>query len=116
MGAAQHAHDLAIGLAIALDAGDPGDHAIAVHGAGGGFLGDIDVAAQAGDGHVGNHEAVAVAMDVQASHGEFAADAGGGVVPGSRFDDVPALGQAGQLGFQLLRAWCRRASAPAAVA
>ncbi len=102
MGAAQHAHDLAVRFSIALDAADLGDHAIAVHRAGGGLLGDIDVAAQAGNGHLGNHEAVAVAMDVQPSHGELAADAGRGVVPGSRFDDLPALGQAVQLCFQLL--------------
>ena len=66
------------------------------------FLGNVDVAAQAGDGHVGNHEAVAVAMHVQAADGEFAADAGGGVVPGAHFDDVAALDQAGELFFELL--------------
>ena len=76
MRAAQHAHDLAIGLSIALDAGDPRDHAVAVHRAGSGFLGNIDVAAQAGNGHFGNHEAVAVAVHVEPPHGEFAADAG----------------------------------------
>ena len=30
----QHAHDLAVGLAIALNAADFDDHAVAVHGAG----------------------------------------------------------------------------------
>ncbi len=102
MGAAQHAHDLAIGLAIVLDAGDPRDDAIPVHRAGGGLLGDVDVAAQAGNGDFRNHEAVAVAVHVEASHGEFAADAGGGVMPGACFDNIAALGQAIQLGFNLL--------------
>ena len=101
MGAAQHAHDFAVGLSIALDAGNSCDHLVAMHRAGSGFLRDVDVAAQARYGRRGNHEAVAVAVDVQAPDGEFAADAGGRVVPGSRFDQVPALRQVGQLGFQL---------------
>ena len=44
-------------------------------------------------------------MDVQPSDGEFAADAGRGVVPGARFDEVAALDQAGQLVFPIARAW-----------
>src|SRR5262249_45496930 len=81
---------------------DFGDDAVAVHRARSGFLRNIDVAPQARHGHVWNHEAVAVAVDIQPSHSEFAADARRGVMPGARFDDLASLDQAVQLFFQLL--------------
>src|SRR6185295_7745062 len=83
----QHTHNLAVRLAVTLNAGNARDHTITVHRACSRVLGDIDVALEAGHGHIRNHEAVTVAVDVELPHGELAADAGRRVVPGACFDE-----------------------------
>ena len=62
MRALEHAQDLAVRAAVRFDAADARHHAIAVHGAPGVFLGNVDVALQAGDRHIRRDEGEAVAM------------------------------------------------------
>ena len=56
----------------ALNAADADHHAVAMHGARSGFLGDVDVALQSGNGNFGGDEGVAVAMDVETPRGVLA--------------------------------------------
>src|SRR5713101_3618059 len=69
MGPRQHLENFSIGAAIGLDAGDPHQGAVAVHGAARGTGGDVDIALDAFDGTIRNQEAVAVAMHVEAAGG-----------------------------------------------
>src|SRR5579863_9224778 len=69
---AQNPDDLAVGLAVALDAEDVDDGAVAVHGAGRLTFGQEDVAAETFNGAVGNQEAVAVAVQADAAGGVLA--------------------------------------------
>ena len=79
MGALQDLDDLAIGAAAGFDARDAHDHAVAVHGLLGGIGRDEDVARQCPSiGPLGDQEAVAIAVHVEAAHGEFAAAGGDG--------------------------------------
>src|SRR5581483_2618892 len=89
------------GPAVRLNTGDARDDSVSVHGARSGLLGDIDVAAEARYGDIRNEERVPVPMHVQASHGEFAADARRRIMPGPGLDDLAALDQPVQFGFQV---------------
>ena len=60
-----------------------------------------DVAGDALDGPLGDQEAVAVAMHLQAADGKFAAARGDGVVAGAQLDQVAAGDQTGQRGLQV---------------
>ncbi len=101
MGALKDAQDLAMGAAVGLDAADVDHHAIAMHGAAGVLLGNVNVAAEAGDGNVGSDEGETVAMDVEASGGELAAGTRRDIMTGSGFHDLAARGQAIELGFDI---------------
>ena len=104
MGALQHLDDLAIGAAAGLDAGDAHDHAVAVHGLLGGFGGDEDVAGDARNRTFGDQEPVTIAMQIEASDGEFAAAGGDHVLAALQLDQVAARREARQRGFQLVAA------------
>ena len=69
----------------------------------GGVGRDVDVAGDAFDGTVGDQEAVAVAVHVEAADGELAAAGGDGVLAGAQLDEVAARDQARERGFQFLR-------------
>ena len=56
------------------------------------------------DGTLGDQEAIAVAVHLQAADGEFAAARGDGVVARTQFDQVAASGQPRQRGFQIVAA------------
>ena len=103
--ALEHAQNLAMRAAIRFDAADPSHHAIAVHGPRGVFLGNVNVALEAafdaGDGDIRRDEGEAVAMNAEASGGEFAAGAGRDILPRSRFYDRSACRQPVKLGFDV---------------
>ncbi len=90
--AAEDFDDLAIGAAIALDAGDVDHHAITVHGRLGGIT----------DGTVRDQESVAIAMHVEAADGVLAAGAGGDEVAGADFDDFAFIGEPVERGVHFL--------------
>ena len=72
--AARHLGDFALGFAIAvIQARDAHGHAVAMHGAFAFFLGQVDVALDAGDGLIGDDKAEAVAMDAEASFNQGSA-------------------------------------------
>ncbi len=100
VGALQHLDDFAIGAPTGLDARNSDDHAVAVHGALGLFRRKEDIACDPLHRALGDQEAVAIAVHLQASHGEFAAARGDGVVAGAQLDEVAARGEPGQSGFE----------------
>ena len=100
VGSPQDAHDFGLGAAVAADPAETHQDAIAVHGFGCCLGRDEDVAAQGLDGVVRNHEAVAVAVHLEAAGGEFAAAAGDHVLAGIELDQIAARGQARQRLFE----------------
>src|SRR5262249_55870379 len=62
VGALQDLDDFAVGPAIVLDARNANYDAVAVHGGLGGIARDVDIAAHAFNGVIGNQETVAVGM------------------------------------------------------
>lgn len=67
VGAAQNVDQVAVGAAAGVDPENTHRDAVAVHGSMRGFFGDIDVAFDAFDGFIRNHEGVAIAMGAEAS-------------------------------------------------
>ena len=104
VGAFQHLDDFAIGAASGFDAGDADDDAVAMHGLFGGVGRDEDVSGDPRNGAFGDQEAVAIAVEVEASDGEFAAAGGDHELAALELDQVAARGEAGEGGFQLLAA------------
>src|ERR1017187_9301982 len=102
MSAPQDLDDLAVGPAIALDARNMDHYAVAVHSGLRGIAWDVDIAAQALDGTIGNQETVPVAMHIQAADGVLAAEAGGYEMAGAHFHQVATLGQAIQRGIHIV--------------
>src|ERR1017187_2275071 len=109
MSAPQDLDDLAVGPAIALDARNMDHYAVAVHSGLRGIAWDVDIAAKSFDGTVGNQEAVAVAMHIQAAHGVLAAEAGGYEMAGAHFHQVASVGQAIERGIYILTRCAARA-------
>jgi hypothetical protein len=101
MGAAQHLDDLAVGAAVRLDPRDADHHAVAVHRLLGGVGRDENVARESLDGTLGNQEAVAIAMHLEAADRELARARGDGVMAGTQFDEVAAGGEPGQRRLEL---------------
>ena len=100
----QHFDDFAIGAAAGFDAGDAHQNAVAVHGFTDALRRQKHVALNAFERLVGNQEAVAVAMHVEAANGEFARTGGDHVVPAAQFDQFAAVGETRQRSFQTLAA------------
>ena len=71
VGAADHFDDLAVGAAIGFKALEADGDAVAVHGALGLLLGEVDVALDVGHGLVWDDEAEAIAVDTQAAMNEM---------------------------------------------
>ena len=107
--ACQDSNDLALGPAVGAGASDAYQNAVAVHGVVGGAGGNEDVAAQALTREIGNQEAVAIAVHLEAAGSEFAGLAGGDVLPAAQFDQVAARGEARQRALKFL---ARRAARP----
>ena len=100
MGALQDLDDFAIGAAVRLRCGRCGPARGRRAWPWRGIGRDEDIAGDALDGVIGNQEAVAIAVHVEAADGEFAAAGGDGEVAGAQLDQVAAGGQAGEGGFQ----------------
>jgi len=109
MSAAQDLDDFAVGAAITLDTRDMDDNAVAMHGDLGGIARDVDIAAQAFDGPVGDEEAVAIAMHIEAADGVFARGTRGYEMAGANFHQVPTLGQAIEGGIHIVAGCAARA-------
>src|SRR5580704_6668194 len=86
--AAKNLDDLAIGAAILFDASDAHHYAIAMHTRLRRFARDVNVAAQAFDGVIGNQKPVAVAMHVQTPDRIFTAEARDYKTAGANFDEL----------------------------
>lgn len=102
VGALQNLDDLAIGASAGFDARDSHQDAVAVHGLLRRFGWNENVALDAFNGAVGNEEAIAVAMHVEPSGGEFAAAGGNDELSRAQFDELAAFGEAFERGFQVL--------------
>lgn len=106
--AAQDLDDFSVSPAIVLNAGDVDDNSIAMHGGLRGIARDVDVAADAFDGVIGNQESVAIAMHVEPADGIIAAELGGDEVTGADLDEFAAFGQVieGGVNFSARYAFC----------
>ncbi len=90
--ALENFEDLAFGAAVAADPSHASKDAVAVHSLGRAVGGDEEVAGEAGDGRLGDDEAIAIAMDTQLPGDELGAGTGGKEVVTLDFDE-PATGE-----------------------
>ncbi len=91
--APQNLDDLAVGTAVLFNASDAHHYAIAMHGRSRRFARDVNVAAQAFDGVVGNQKSVTIAMHVEAADRIFAAEARDYKTAGADFDELAFFDQ-----------------------
>ena len=101
MGAAQDFDDFTVGAAIALNARYVDHHAVPMHGGLGGLARDVDIAAQAFDGTVGDEEAVTIAMHIEPADGVLARETRGDEMAGADLHQVASAGQAIEGGIHL---------------
>src|SRR5579871_302994 len=97
----QHPQNLAVCAAVGFDSSDSHHHAVAVHRACSRVLSDVNIASQPGNRNLGSDERETIAVHVQSSGGELTIGTDRYVLAGSCLNDLAALDQRLQFGFDL---------------